>query len=1066
MRMTHPVGDSNTAPLIEKLEAVRVELLGGFRVSVGARIVREQEWRLRKAGNLVKLLALAPEHRIHREQIMDLLWPELDMKSSANNLHYTLHFARRMFEPALEITTSRYLAFRGELLALCPDEPLWVDVEAFEDAAAAARRSRVTAAYRLTRDLYTGDLLPEDRYERWAEDRRQGLRVVYFALLVELAALYEEQEQPGLAIEALQKVIANERTHEEAHSRLMRLYAMEGRRQEALLQYRRLQQVLSEHLETEPDAASRCLYEEILAGRFPRSRSPLVGSPPEEPRGAAGKKHNLPNAQSSFVGLQQEMVEVRRSLAMTGLLTLTGVGGCGKTRLALEVAKDLVGVYPDGVWLVELAPLSDPALVPQAVAAALGVREQPGRSIMATLTNHLESRQLLLVLDNCEHLIDACARLADTLLSSCKHLRILATSREALGVAGEANWPVRPLALPDAERLPPVEHLTSYESIRLFLDRARSKLPTFSLDPQHAGAVVRICWKLDGLPLAIELAAARVTALAVEQVAARLEDSLGLLTSGHRTDHARHRTLRATLEWSYELLLAEEQKLFGRLSVFAGGWTLEAAEVAVAGNGIEEGDVLDLLSNLVNKSLVVAEASPGTGEALRYRMLEPVRHYGRERLEESGEEEQVRESHARYYLALAEAAEPELMGPRQVACLEQLEAEYGNLRTALGWCLGEETEFEERAEMGLRLATVLGRFWSTYGPGEGYRWLKLGLARCGASSTSLRAKALGEAGFMAIFQGDPRARSLLEEGLALSKDLGDESGLAISISDLGHAVVHSGDQQRLAKLRKEAEALLRESLDRRARAHLVFFLGLAAASEGDHEQVAVRTEEALTLYRELEDIRRVAMCLAVAGLSALGDGDLKRAAVLFEKDLRLLRELGDKAGIVYGLLGTAAVVILRGKSVRAARLWGASEALREAIGLPLTALVRDRYDYEGCLATARAELGEAAFEAAWSEGRNMAPEEAVEYALGVREPVQQTVSGEHVSERAPQEILTPRQEEVGRLVARGLTNRQVAAELTLSEHTVATHVREILKRLGLQSRTQLAAWMAEQDPIR
>lgn len=363
---------------------MRVELLGGFRVSVGSRTVGEEEWRLRNAGNLVKLLALARPHRLHREQVMDRLWPDLDSESASNNLHRTLHFARRVLEPAPETANSHYLAFQGELLVLCPDGPLRVDVEAFESAAAAARRSRDTTAYRVALDLYAGDLLPEDLYEPWAEDRRNELQTVYLALLVELAAIHEEQGEPGPAIEALQKVVANERTHEEAHSRLMRLYAATGRRREALLQYQRLQKALSEDLGAKPDAPSRRLYKEILTGQLPRTRSPLMGLPPEERPGAADEKHNLPKVHSSFVGREQELAEVKRALAMTGLLTLTGTGGCGKTRLALEVANDLLGVYPDGVWLVELAPLSDPALAPQAIASALGVREQPDRSIMET----------------------------------------------------------------------------------------------------------------------------------------------------------------------------------------------------------------------------------------------------------------------------------------------------------------------------------------------------------------------------------------------------------------------------------------------------------------------------------------------------------------------------------------------------------------------------------------------------------------------------------------------------------------------------------------------------------
>ena len=622
---------------------------------------------------------------------------------------------------------------------MCPDGPLWVDVEAFEGSAATARRVREPAAYRAAIELYAGDLLPEDRYEAWAEERREALRETYLALLVELAGLYEQCEEYGPAIETLRQVVASEPAHEEARLSLMRLYAVSGQRWQAIAQYEQLERTLSEEPGADSDAASRRLHEEILADRLPRAHSR------PESHSSETDKHNLPNPHSSFVGREREIVEVKRSLAMSGVLTLNGIGGCGKTRLALEVARDLVGAYPDGVWLVELAPFADPELVPQAVAAALGVSEQPGRPLTQTLSDYLRSRQTLLVLDNCEHLIDACARLVDALLGTCPELRVLATSREALGVAGETNWPLSPLSLPeagtsDAERLlPPVEDLTCYEAIRLFLDRAQARLPAFELTGENAGAVVEVCRKLDGIPLGIELATARLTVLAVDQVAAWLNDSLRLLTTGPRTADPRHRTLRATLAWSHDLLGEPERTLFRRLSVFAGGWTLEAAEAVGKSDGIEEGRVsnplvLDLLGGLVDKSLVVAEASLGAGVAPRYRMLEPVRQYAREKLESAakmaarpgetpavpddtavpegtavpGEIKQVRERHAGYYLALAEAAEPELVGAGQVAWLERLETEYGNMRAALSWCLDEEgTKPEERAETGLRLAAAL-----------------------------------------------------------------------------------------------------------------------------------------------------------------------------------------------------------------------------------------------------------------------------------------------------------------------------------------------------------------------
>jgi predicted ATPase/DNA-binding SARP family transcriptional activator/DNA-binding CsgD family transcriptional regulator len=1055
-------------------EAVRVRLLGGFGVSIGSRNIGEEGWRLKKAGSLLKLLALAKGHRLHRGRAMELLWPGSDAAAAANNLHYALHVARRTLEPAaLANTASRYLRLRGDMLALCPEGPLWVDVEAFEEAAAAARRGREPAAYRAAMDLYPGELLPEDRYEAWVEERREELRGTYLSLLSELAALYEGRKAFGPAIEALQRVVAEEPSQEEAHAALMRLYALSGRRREALLQYEVLREALSRELDAEPGANTRRLNAEIRTGSFRASppSSSSAGRPPEEP--ADSSRHNLPASLTSFVGREREIVEIKRTLSMTRLLTLTGAGGAGKTRLALEVARDVAGAYPDGAWLVELASLSKGELVPQAVAQALGVREQPGRSLTQTLSDYLwTSSRTLLVFDNCEHLVEATASLADALLSSCPKLRILATSREPLGVPGEVVWAVPPLSLPggDQQSTTTVEGLMRFEALRLFVDRARSRLPEFGLTERNASAAARVCRRLEGIPLAIELAAARMGALAVDQVAQRLDDSLKLLTGGARTAEPRQRTLRATLDWSFELLGEAERALFGRLSVFAGGWTLEAAEEVCWGEGIGRGDVVDPLSRLVDKSLVVTESK--TGKALRYRMLQPIRQYARERLEDSGEAQRVREQHARHYLALAERVEPELMGPRPKAALERLGIERDNLRAALSWALDADEEQTERAEMGLRLAAALGRFWDAHGSGEGRRWLEKGLAKSGSSPTSVRAKALNEAGFIAVYEGDPGAMALLEEGLALYKELGDRSGASYAISNLGHAVLHLGDPERLISLREEVEALLSEppEEDRRVRAHLLQFLGFAAYTGGDLAQMgSPQLEEALALFRESGDLRGIATCLPFLGMISLSQRDSQRAAALFEEGLLLQRELKNKTAILFGLLGMAGVAALRGQPSRAAKLFGASEALREEIGLVVTPLAGGHFGFEGYLATARAGLGEAAFEAAFSEGRAMTPEQAIEYALSKEEEQEPPTTLVAVTDQQPPAdergaTLTRREQEVALRVARGLTNRRIASELSISERTVHSHLRNILKKLGLGSRAGLAAWVSQRRP--
>ena len=436
------------------------------------------------------------------------------------------------------------------------------------------------------------------------------------------------------------------------------------------------------------------------------------------PRAPERSPHNLPLELSSFVGRKQEIAEVEVMLSEHRLLTLTGPGGSGKTRLALAVASDVARDFGDGVWLVDLAPLSDPGLVPQALASVLGVREAPGRELTQTLSDHLLPRTMVLVLDNCEHLIGACASLAEILLRHCPNLRVLATSREALGVLGEAIFAVPPLSMPDPRHLPTVESLSHYEAARLFVDRAEAVKPSFALTESNAMAVAQVCYRLDGIPLAIELAAARARALSVGQISSRLDESFRLLTGGGRSALAHQRTLRTAMDWSHDLLSEEERIAFRRLSVFAGGWTLEAAETVCAGGGIDEGEVMDLLASLVDKSLVLV-TEQRDGEA-RYRLLETVRQYALEKLEESGEAGEVRGRHAAWFLALAEEAGPLMMGREQVGWLERTWPEQHNFRAAVR-CFLERKD----ADRAIGLTWAFWRYWWVTGlQGEARRWME------------------------------------------------------------------------------------------------------------------------------------------------------------------------------------------------------------------------------------------------------------------------------------------------------------------------------------------------------
>src|SRR5215213_1427703 len=610
-------------------------------------------------------------------------------------------------------------------------------------------------------------------------------------------------------------------------------------------------------------------------------------------------RHNLPAQRSSFVGREQQVLEVGQALAMTRLLTLTGAGGSGKTRLALEVARDLLEAYPNGVWLVELAPLSEELLVPKAVAEALKVPERPQEPLLDTLADVLRERQLLLVVDNCEHLIEAAAGLVDKLLDSCPRVRILATSREALGVEGEARRPVPPLSAPEPqEGTSSSEELEAYESVRLFIERARGRDPTFSLSPQNALAVAEICWRLEGIPLAIELAAARVGTLSLEQISQRLEDSMKLLTGGRKTQLAKQQTLRGALDWSFELLSESERRVFRRLSVFAGGWTLEAAEAVGVGGGIEEGEVLDLLSGLVEKSLVVARGSDQRG--VRYRMLEPVRQYAQEKLEESGEAESAKRAHTGYFLALAEEAEPELFGPRDVEWLERLEEEHDNMRAALYWALEGA-----QAELGLRLAGALLPFWEAHGHySEGRRWIEEALKEEGRTSGTVRAKALYALSRIAAAQSDThRAEVAAQEGIELSTEVEIGSSLADSFRRmLGLAAGWRGDYEQAKELTEESLMLSRQAQEKVSIADALIELAGILNYLGDRERGKELYEEGIVLCREVGYASGLGRGLLSLGYFLVLEGDYEQGATLNEEAVALFRERGYKANLEYALV--------------------------------------------------------------------------------------------------------------------------------------------------------------------
>jgi predicted ATPase/class 3 adenylate cyclase len=1113
---------SDRAPIPDP-EPLHIHLLGGFRVTVGERAIPETAWRLRKARSLVKLLALAPGHQLHREQLWDRLWPDLTPEAAANNLHRTLHAARRALAPTGGGTPAAapYLQLRGELLRLAPPEVVWTDVAAFEEAVGRARGSEDPAAYQAALALYAGDLLPEDRYEDWAAERREPLRQRYLGLLAEVAALYEARQAHDSAVEALGQLLAADPAHEEAHRGLMRLYARGGQRQQALRQYQTLREALERELGAEPDAESRRLEQQIREGRFPPavaaradtpdradvtavvpatgSAEPVIhtfliadvrgytrytleqGDPaaaqlaarlaelaraavtarggqvielrgdeavavfasarqalraavelqarlaeasqadPTRPlpvgigldageavpleggyRGAAlnlaarlcslagpgevlaseglihlarrveglaytdrgtvqlkgfaepvhvllvqseemagaqqadapaasaspehaapttgqPRRHNLPAQLTSFIGREPELAELSQLLGTTRQLTLAGPGGCGKTRLALALAGQVLGTYPDGVWLVELAGLSDPGLVPQAVASALGVPEQAGRPLTETLAAYLEERRVLLLLDNCEHLVGACATLAEALLRACPDLRLLVTSREPLRIPGELTWRVPSLSLPDPAMLPPVGDLAAYEAVRLFVERARAIRPGFVLTEQTAPAVAHLCHRLDGMPLALELAAARIGTLTPEQIAARLDDSMALLTGGSRTALTRQQTLRAALDWSHALLEESERALLRRLAVFAGGFSLEAAEEVTPGDGVERAAVLDLLAQLVDKSLLVAEAD----EALaRYRLLEPVRQYAWSKLQTAGEAAGTQRRHWAWCLDFAQRAEAQLRGPEHTVWLGRLEREHDNLRAAMSWGGHEDPA------AGLQLAGVMLQFWLLRGYlQEGRQWLNELLAAAPEES-ALFAEALLWECALAMRQVGPSAQAFAwaERSLAMYKALGEWLGSAHIAYTLAAYNFFVSDYARVEALLAESLALAQEAGYAPGCASVAQVQALLAWHRGEWTQAHTLLEDSLAQWRAIAEQPDLSFRLLspVWGASGYGRGALARLQV-WEDTFVLFRRVPPRAAIGYVLASAGTYARLEGDYPRA------RAALQEAL---------------------------------------------------------------------------------------------------------------------------------------
>jgi predicted ATPase/DNA-binding SARP family transcriptional activator len=967
--------------------------------------------RSRRGQWLLAILALRAGRSVERSWLAGTLWPDSTEENALVSLRQTLTDLRRALgteRERLASPTARTLCFHAD--------GAFVDVSAFDSALKIGDSASLAQAVR----LHHRPLL-DDCHEEWVfaerEHREQACLTARMTLGNEALAAGRLEE----AVVFLRGVVSADPFREDACRALMSALTQSGNPGEAVWVYRDLRLRLQSELRTEPAAETRALYERIRSdSRQPhetRENDKRKDEHTQPFHSIVPPAGQLPKPLTDLIGREQDTLEVSSRLFRSRLVSLVGIGGVGKTRLAIQVAGVWAEDQPEGVAFVDLAPISDGGQTARAVAGVLGVAEESSRSLSETLSEALRERRFLLVLDNCEHLLDACAQLAAHLLAECPALVILTTSRQALGVTGESVWPVSPLAVPTAAERISAETVSRSPAVRLFVDRASAALPGFSCNDQNYSSVSEICSRLDGVPLALELAAVRIRVLGPRQIAARLNDRFGLLNRGSRSVLPRQQTLRALIDWSYDLLSESERRLLGRCSVFAGGWTLEAAE-AVCAETLEETDVvLDTLSGLVHQSLV--QVTSDEGSERRYRLLETVRQYARERLGHGDEADQTLRRHRDWFLELTKAAQVTFREIEQVVWLNRLESEHDNLRAAIEYCRQDE----EGALPQLKFAGGLWRFWLERGYfSEGRAYLTAAMVRSEGieAEDSLRTKVLNGAAAMAWHQGDisearawceeglrrarrsgdpvqidpclnnlgavvysqgdlVAAKSLWEEALALRRISQDAASIASTLNNLAYLASSEGDSARAEQLHGEALSLVRDEAHRHQRRAALIGLGNLCDAAGEYENAAIYFEEALSLSRDLDDKECICGSLTALGKLAIQQGQMARAGVLLQEALVLARDTGMKPVMIEGLEVLAKLFLECGRPQWAGRIWGAVETQRRLLGLPMHR--NDLLPVEKMIAAICTELGPEASEVAWSEGSRMRLEVTLAWAL-------------------------------------------------------------------------------------
>ncbi|MFD6059585.1 ATP-binding protein [Rhodococcus wratislaviensis] len=767
--------------------------------------------------------------------------------------------------------------------------------------------------------------------------------------------------------------------------------------------------------------------------------------------GGKARVGNIPHELTSFVGRRREIAEVRRLLSVSRLVTLTGIGGVGKTRLALRVAADSSRAFGGGVWLVGLGELRDPDAVADTVSAALRLREGRGGSPESLLVEYLAERLLLLVLDNCEHLVEQVAALAETLLRACPDLRILATGREPLGIGGEAVFRVAPLTMPEANQGTTAGGvLGPYEAVNLFAERAATVVPGFAVTESNQEVVAAICRRLDGLPLAIELAAVRLRVMSVEQLLQRLTDRFALLSTGSRGAPARQQTLQWCIDWSHELCSPAERELWGRVAVFSGSFELDAVE-GICTDPEAAGPVVDVVGSLIDKSILIREGD--AAGAVRYRMLETLRDYGLERLQETGEFASLMRRHRDWYERGVLRAESDWISSRQMAWMVRLDAEQSNIVAALQFCLTDPAE----VDAGLRMATALYPYWRVRGRlREGMRWLAQLLTVHGGEPSMERITTLYVLSVLSGLHGDPEVSALYAEcGAVLASQLGDRTAGALMADAAGHHALITQDSATACDYFESSLAVFRKE------GHLLYMiwslLGLALASDADGNQT--RSEECWQEVLELTEPRGESIYRGWAlwglGTGAWHRGELARAKEILTQGLRLARSVDDQTSAVRCVEVFAWIAVDAGADRRAAKLMGAAAALSQAGGSLSTLYPNLIVWHARCEHKARRAIGDRTFETEFRHGLEMSFQDAAAYALDEEGRPAASVGPGSTS-------LTRREQQVAELVAEGLTNKSIAGRLVISHRTAQGHVEHILSKLGFTSRTQIAAWIIEQ----